>query len=159
MTLQGPICSEAEITLLYNPLTVHKKRSAFIFRNIRHAFTSNTNCNSKNSANKQQKFHDHKCSNPRNTRKTTFALSLCPMYLPFKTTKKVLIWGYLGLVTLSTPLWNFTALNDTTLSTTQLTPTIFVAKGKVCTSEITADSCLGSQKAESILFFTSFIRK
>lgn len=69
MTLPGPICSETDITLLYKPLTVHKKRMAFIFHDIQHALRSNTNRNSKNAANKQQKFHDHKCSNPRNTGK------------------------------------------------------------------------------------------
>lgn len=152
MTPPGPICSETDITLLYNPLTVHKKRMAFIFNIIQHAFRSNTNRNSKNSANKQQKFHDHNVQ-IQEIQENHFCPFLCPTYLPFKTTETVLIWGYQGLLALSTPLWNFTTLIDTKLSTTHLTLTIVVAKGKVWTSEITADGWLGSQNAESILFF------
>lgn len=57
--------------------------------------------------NKQQKFHDHKSANSRNTRKPLLPSSCAVKYAPLNTTNTVLIWGYLGLVILKYTLMKF----------------------------------------------------
>ena len=49
----GPICSDADLTLLHNLLIVYLKAVALVFHGIQHTFRSKANRSSKNSANKQ----------------------------------------------------------------------------------------------------------
>lgn len=89
--------------------------------------------------------------------KTTFALFLCPKYLPLNATNTSINLRLSGLgntkyttMKFYNPNWNQTLNSTSDID-------YICWKGRVWTSEITANGCFGSQKAESILYF--LIRK